>query len=549
MMGYNNMNVLGIHHGHDSSMCLLKNGRIKKYFLNERISGVKHDGNIDNELLKSIFLKYKIDAVAISCVNYSFLPYISGLINKLILNDPPTVYNYSEKHHLCHASISYHNSGFNDALCIVIDGYGNLINSGYSRDTKLVDCESIYLFNRDVPKLIYKNLTRPLNYPDYFLTEVYTVDNTTKFEFKNRIGIGQVYEVTSVLIGNSVLDCGKSMGLSSYGKFNKKYDKIYEESNTLNNDFFVNPEIRDFLMNPVTDITPENYKEYADFCYAVQNQTQQAVGDMVEEHIKDTGVNNVCLSGGYAMNVVANYYLLKRFPNLNFYFEPVCSDSGNSIGAAMDLYQRLRKFYHPKVKKNITTAFHGNSYRISKEGNDTNLKEVSKLLYSNNSVGVFNGKAEAGQRALGNRSILFNALNPNGKEIVNSIKKREWYRPFAAIVLEEDASLYFDVSLMPSSPFMTVAFPVVTDLIPSVTHVDNTCRVQTVTNKDGYLYKLLREFKKLSGHGVLLNTSMNLAGQPLVETPEDAIRMLNSSELEYLYFPQTNQIFTNDSLF
>jgi len=139
---------------------------------------------------------------------------------------------------------------------------------------------------------------------------------------------------------------------------------------------------------------------------------------------------------------------------------------------------------------------------------------------------------------LGNRSILFNALNPDARDIVNRIKKREWYRPFAAIVLEEDAHLYFD-DVIPN-PYMTVCFPVRTDLISGVTHIDNTCRIQTVST--GHLYDLLLEFKRLSGHGILLNTSFNLAGEPLVETPEDALKTLSSSTLNHLWFYDTEQL-------
>lgn len=167
-------------------------------------------------------------------------------------------------------------------------------------------------------------------------------------------------------------------------------------------------------------------------------------------------------------------------------------------------------------------------------------------MNQNKSVAVYTGLSEAGQRSLGNRSILFNALNPDAKDIVNKIKNREWYRPFACVILEEDVNIYFDVGRIKSSPFMTTSFPVrskCVKIIPGITHIDNTCRIQTVSKTDGYLYKLLREFKKLSGHGILLNTSFNLAGQPLVETPTDAFNTLNNSYLDYLWFEETQQLF------
>ena len=184
----------------------------------------------------------------------------------------------------------------------------------------------------------------------------------------------------------------------------------------------------------------------------------------------------------------------------------------------------------------------------SYKGKTTSIENIATLLNQDKSVAVYAKLAEAGQRALGNRSILFNALNPNAKDLVNKIKKREWYRPFACMVLEEDANVYFDMGRIKYSPFMTICFPVRPEyvkIIPGVTHIDNTCRIQTISKTDDYLYELLQEFKKLSGHGILLNTSFNLAGEPLVETPEDAFNTLNNSCLDYLWFEETQQLFKN----
>jgi len=531
------MNILGVHEGHDSSICLLRNGRVEKYFLNERISGIKHDRELPYDQMNEIVKSYNIDAVAVS-VNWECDSKNTKFISEL--NIPQVKYDYSKKHHVGHASLAYHNSGFDESLIFVIDGSGSVFVDEIGNS--LGECESVFEYNKNRKKLLYKKVRQVgTHVTDQFIPSL------SEYDHKNSNGIGTLYDSAAVVTGNSVNECGKAMGLSSYGDDNENFKNMFVYENILNNDFFQKDNIKSFLLNPVDKITPYNYKKYADYCYAVQKQSQVATGDLIEKWVKETDITNVCLSGGYAMNVVTNYYLLKRFPYLNFYFEPICSDKGLSIGVAMDLYQRLRKRHHPKVKKNKTTAFHGELYKIPKEGKKTNLKAISKLLFCNNSVGIFNEKAEAGQRALGNRSILFNALNPNAKEIVNQIKRREWYRPFAAIVLEEDAHNYFDVSLMPSSPFMTVAFPVITDIIPGVTHVDNTCRIQTVNKRDGYLYKLLKEFKKMSGHGILLNTSMNLAGHPLVETPKHAINTMNQSKLDYLYFPGANQLFTNDA--
>ena len=305
------------------------------------------------------------------------------------------------------------------------------------------------------------------------------------------------------------------------------------------------PVHKNYSQKVASEITKENYKMYADYAYEIQTQTQESVGDIIEESIKRTNIKKVCISGGYGMNIVANHYYLQRFPDVKFYFEPISDDSGISIGAAKFLYHSQTK---DKTKRTLsTTSFHGTLHDVSNyRGITTTIKEIASLLYENKSVAVYTGLSEAGQRALGNRSILFNPLNPDAKDIVNRIKKREWYRPFAAMVLEEDANIYFNMERIKSSPFMTICFPVkqeYTKLLPGVTHVDNTCRIQTISKENKYLYELLIEYKKISDHGILLNTSFNLAGEPLVETPEDAFKTLNNSCLDYLWFEETKQLF------
>ena len=150
--------------------------------------------------------------------------------------------------------------------------------------------------------------------------------------------------------------------------------------------------------------------------------------------------------------------------------------------------------------------------------------------------------SEAGPRALGNRSILYDARDKNAKEVVNKVKKREWYRPFAASVLKEYAGYYFDMMSMSECPYMTNSYNVISDRIPGVVHVDNSCRVQTVDNDIPHFYNLLKEFKKITNTSVLLNTSFNIAGEPLVETIEDAIRTFRKSEIDILWFPEINKM-------
>ena len=163
---------------------------------------------------------------------------------------------------------------------------------------------------------------------------------------------------------------------------------------------------------------------------------------------------------------------------------------------------------------------------------------------SDKSVAIYNGLAEAGPRSLGNRSILFNPQNKDGKEIINRIKKREWYRPFAAICLENEAQKYFEMHHIKKSEYMTMCFKIKEEYktdFPSIIHIDETCRIQTI-DSNHHLYSLLLKYKDKTGCGLLLNTSFNLAGDPLVETPEDAIYVFNNSELDCLWFFEKNLI-------
>lgn len=538
------MRVLSIFGGgHDSSATFVVDGKVERYLKEERYTGVKHDTNhnaiirtiIDEDLLKDVDYILNVNqledkkAKQLNNILKSFAPQANFL-------DPPW------EHHLFHASNAFYNSGFDESLVIVIDAAGTRLSSKYE---KTVECESVY-------HVRYPNVFRKL-YKGYWSAGEFKHSDIKKTSGKcvyrirdidsGYANIGNLYNTAALAIGQTIQDCGKAMGLSSYGKpipwmsLNGFKARSHIENYFEDNLQFLsvlNGEIDDYSL----EITRDNYQRYADYCYEVQNQCKEMTIDIVREHVEATGIKKVCLSGGYAMNIVTNYDLMQEFPDVEFFFEPLCNDGGISVGAAMYMYRTLSKdkTIHPIE----TTSYHGVTQDISAyKGVTANTKHVVDLLCQNKSVAVFYGQAEAGERALGNRSILFNALNPDAREIVNRIKKREWYRPFAAMVLEEDAHLYFE-NVCPSR-FMTVSFPVKSDIIPGVTHVDGTCRVQTVAS--GHMYDILREYKKVTGHGILLNTSFNLAGQPLVDTADEALKTLNESALDYVWFYETKQLF------
>ena len=171
-----------------------------------------------------------------------------------------------------------------------------------------------------------------------------------------------------------------------------------------------------------------------------------------------------------------------------------------------------------------------------------NKSEVVKNIIDGKIVALFQGDSEWGPRALGNRSILFDPRNPNAKDIINKVKKREWYRPFAGTILLEYVDEYFEMATIKETPFMCFAVPAkqkAKNKVPGIIHVDGTCRIQTVTREQNkHYYDLIKEFFKQTGVPILFNTSFNLAGEPLVETLEDAKDTVNRSNIDLLYTPE-----------
>ena len=171
----------------------------------------------------------------------------------------------------------------------------------------------------------------------------------------------------------------------------------------------------------------------------------------------------------------------------------------------------------------------------------TDKNEAVKQILNQQVVAIFQNSSEYGPRGLGNRSLLFDPRNKNGKDIVNKIKKREWFRPFAGTVLLEHAHDWFDMGTIKESPYMSYAIPVKEEkksIIPAITHVDGTCRVQTVTKEQNKkFYEIIKIFYEKTNVPILFNTSFNLAGETLVETKKDAIDTLNRSDINYLYIP------------
>ena len=205
--------------------------------------------------------------------------------------------------------------------------------------------------------------------------------------------------------------------------------------------------------------------------------------------------------------------------------------------------ERKSIYYGPQYDPQTYTQYFEEDFL---EVTDTSYDDIAKLIRSGEIVTIFQGRSEGGPRALGNRSILFDPTIKDGKDIVNGVKRREFFRPFACSMKKEKVHEWFDLKGREGSPHMMYAvecLPGVEEKIPSVIHVDGTCRIQTLTKEDNvHYYNLIDAFEKLSGVPILFNTSFNLGGDPLVETIEDAINTLLNSEIEYMYLPELQKL-------
>ena len=539
------MNILGFNPSHHGSVCLLQDGEIKYFLQEERLTRRKYDSHPFKTIFNVInnypinYLTWAPPSLIYYCDNTNPSSYWGAFVQSFTKNQIYLV-DHSNIHHIAHGAHSFYNSGFKKSLILVVDGNGSIVGD-----------------RKNIKKLKYE--TESIFIGEYPCKFIYLFKNTNNIE-NNEVTLSKAYESINTYLGFKLGEEGKTMGLSSYGKpnsllptfldKNKKGKKeIFNVDNTPNYSPLDVGIVRTYAKNLPNEVSKE------DIAYQIQQETQKAVGDYIEKAIKKTNIKQICCSGGYFLNCVANYYLQKRFPDVKFYFEPIANDAGIAIGAAKLVWHSITKdttirpfkslYLGPKYSLNQLKKSIKN-YKSTFIQHKTTYKQIAKLISERNIITIFQGRSEAGPRALGNRSILYDPTDPNGKDFVNKVKKREWFRPFAGTVLKEKAHEYFDMVGLEESPFMMYAMDVWPDKqeqIQAITHVDGTCRIQTVTEEQNpHYYKLIQEFEKITGVPILFNTSFNLAGDPLVETIEDALETLLKSELKYLYLPELEML-------
>lgn len=524
------LKILGISRVHNSSTTLIENGEIVYHLENERLSGRKYD-SFPFQCLTDLDTK-NIDAISISGVGKltpvdcfvsddAYSLYVKTKENKYDIS----VYDLSLSHHKLHAAHAFYNSGFDEAICIVKDGMGS--------DVPLTgDLFQSGTYGRELSTTFIASYPAKFDIVDRHVAVPFQANHRFGVtHISNNLGEGMAFQKTSMAFGFHELDAGKVMGLASYGK--ELPISIYQNGLINNKLFYIGKNLHDTGIN----YNLNDFNTKTNFAYTLQKQTQEHVGQYIIDMIEKTGCKNVCLSGGFFLNCVANYYYLSVLPNdVKLYIEPVSSDAGTSIGAAKYIWHKQTG---DTTKRTLKSLYLGPERDFIPTGNHTTVDEVADLLVAGKVVAIYQGRSEAGPRALGNRSILYDPRDPNAKDKINKIKKREEFRPFAGTVLAEYADRYFDMRGLKESPFMMYAVNVLSDDLPGITHVDKTCRIQTVTKEQNkYYYNLINAFHKKTGVPILFNTSFNLAGECIAETPEDAIRTLKNSDIDYLYFPE-----------
>jgi carbamoyltransferase len=550
--------VLGTGLSHNGSAVLLKDGKICVAIEKERISRIKHDGGND-----TLAIKYCLDAENISlndidlvvqCENFTIPSRERFKGERLFAHQSqPEIINIS--HHLAHAYSAIGTSPFKECAVMVIDGCGspleqylmlhpdekkNIPEEYISKNEMLCEKDSFYFYNGKELKTIYKDFS-PMAKTNNQSLSLPTTQHS----------IGGFYAAISHYVFGDMDDVGKLMGLAPYGKSGTyTTEAFYFENQKL----YVSEDWKAVFTNPSKgyDYFKENFSYYADVAKWAQEQVEQAILQCFQNRFTIFSHENLCYSGGVALNAVANAKLEDTQLAKNIYWEPAAADNGLALGCAY--YGWLEYLKHPKIQHDQSTCFGktytsediekaikketDNKYTIKHWKNDNELLDyTASQLTAGKTIAWFQESSEFGPRALGHRSILAHPGIKGMKEHINrNIKFREDFRPFAPAVIAEKVGNYFVKGRY--SPYMILVDqtkPEFVEKLQNTTHQDGSARVQTVDKKWNYrFYKLLEAFEQKSGLAVLLNTSLNKKGMPMVETPEQAISLFKETALDIL---------------
>lgn len=582
MKNKNNVYILGISaFYHDSAASLVKNGEIIAAAQEERFTRKKHDYAFPKNAINFCLSEAGIKSSDLSYVAYYEKPFLKferllytylcyapfgiqsflkamplWLKQKLFLKDTiETKLNYTGEiiftdHHESHAASAFFPSPYNSAAVLTLDGVGEWTTTSYG-----------------VGKGNLLSLKADIKFPH---------------------SLGLLYSAFTYYIGFRV-NSGeyKLMGLAPYGEpkyadlIKKELIDIKEDGSfKLNMKYFdycagltmVNKNFCKLFGKPARKPETKISQFEMDIAKSIQCVTEEIMLKMADYVHEQTGEENLCLAGGVALNCVGNGRILRESKFKNIWIQPAAGDAGGALGAALfvwyqylenprhvdDIHDHQRgSFLGPKYNENyIQTMIKSLGVPVKRFDGLQLSQKIAELIEGEYVVGLFQGRAEFGPRALGGRSIIGDARSEKMQSVLNlKIKFRESFRPFAPSVLEENVSDYFDFKA--KSPYMLLVAPVNENKIltesrqvkkfgieslkvkrseiPAVTHVDYSARIQTVSKEaNQFYYDIIDQFKKISGSPVIINTSFNVRGEPIVGSPEDAYRCFMCTDMDFL---------------
>lgn len=568
----NKLKILGLSFGfHDSAACIIKNGEILIAEQEDRFTRIKHDSSFpinsinycleeNNIKIKDIdnIVYYEQDIIKFNRIfntNLLNFKHLLDITHNWLSRDKflmkqyiakklkyPNHKIFSIKHHKSHASSAFYCSPFTKATVITLDAVGEFETSSikFGELNKLTDINSVNFPNSI--GLLYSAFTSFLGFKV----------NDGEYKMMGMAGYGKpkYYELIKKFIkinenGTFYLTDRKILNVFDQNKplYTKEFLKYFGKSRVPNSLFNCNDNNLDIK---------KKSQHYANIASSIQKATEYWILKIVKSASKITKCNNICMAGGVALNSLANSKIKKN--GFNLFVQPAAGDAGGAVGAAMSFYFGKNK----RLKPNDFNVYTGKKISVSQirfelekfgfykfkifKRRANLMKFISEKIYQGKIIALFRGPAELGPRALGNRSILADPRNKNIRNKINSnVKFRELFRPFAPSVISDLASKYFDIKEIYEYDPENFMLSIVNvkkkyrKLLPAITHVDGTARIQLVTKKSNdFFYELINNFNFLSGYPILVNTSFNLRGQPIVGSIRDALNVFSYTQIDFL---------------
>jgi carbamoyltransferase len=550
---------------HDSAACILKDGEIVAAAAEERFSRKKHDNDFPVHAIEfclnslgiamneiDIVVFYEKPILKFERILHQHLEHFprsrktfidttgSWLDQKLqikkLLREKLYYHGkvYFIKHHLSHAAASYYLSDFKKSVIVTMDGLGEWATTtiGYGQGRKI-------------------KIDKEIHFPH---------------------SLGLFYSTLTAYLGFRVNnDEFKVMGLAAYGNpqlfrshMNELITTFKDGSFALNMKYFdftwsdhmPSKAMKKLFGYPIRQPESKIHRHHEDIAAALQEKLEEVVFNLLAAAHKKYKINNLCLSGGVSLNSVMNGKILKKTPFKKIYITPDPGDGGGALGAALDIHyqhsdKNLNKNFYPCLgpgytEREIEKVLEKYQVRYKHYKDQKKLLErVAELIIKQHIIAWFQGRMEWGPRALGNRSILASAAKAEMKDIINSrVKHREAFRPFAPVILKEYIHQYFktDRPLPPPTQYMLMVYPLKEKgrkEAPAITHINGSGRLQAISREQNPMYyDLIEIYRKKAGTPMIVNTSFNVRGEPIVCTPQDAVKCFLGTGIDYLVIGQ-----------